>query len=275
MTSGMEKANRRLAHLENLIASPVEPEKNLGELRVGVDLGTANVVLTVIDSQGEPVAGALEKACVVKDGLVIDYLGAIKIVRELKAQIEDLLQTPLTKAAAAYPPGTTKNDARAIANVVEGAELTVTEMIDEPTAAAKILDIKDGAVVDVGGGTTGVSVLQRGQVIYTADEATGGVHMDLVLAGRYGIELPLARSLKENPARWSEIFPVILPVCEKMASIVRGHIKNFQVNTVYLVGGTSILPGFKEVLAKELNCEVIRPHNPLLATPLGIAYFCK
>jgi len=91
----------------------------------------------------------------------------------------------------------------------------------------------------------------------------------------FKIELPLARSLKENPARWSEIFPVILPVCEKMASIVRGHIKNFQVDTVYLVGGTSILPGFKEVLAKELNCEVIRPHNPLLATPLGIAYFCK
>lgn len=271
----MERANLRLAHLEKLLDSPVKTAENLGELRVGVDLGTANVVLTVIDSQGEPVAGALKKASVVRDGLVVDYLGAIKIVKELKAQIEEQLQTPLTKAAAAYPPGTAKNDARAIANVVQGADLIVTDMIDEPTAAARFLDIENGAVVDVGGGTTGVSVLEKGQVIYTADEPTGGVHMDLVLAGRYGIEMSLARNLKENPEKWSEIFPVIMPVCEKMAEIVRGHINNFQVNTVYLVGGTSILPGLKEVFIKQLNCEVIKPYNPLLTTPLGIAYFCK
>lgn len=45
-------------------------------------------------------------------------------------------------------------------------------IVDEPTAAAAVLKITDGAVVDVGGGTTGISILKDGKVIYTDDEAT-------------------------------------------------------------------------------------------------------
>ena len=38
---------------------------------------------------------------------------------------------------------------------MEGAGFEVTNIVDEPTAAAAVLKITDGAVVDVGGGTTG------------------------------------------------------------------------------------------------------------------------
>ena len=43
---------------------------------------------------------------------------------------------------------------------------------------AEVLGITDGAVVDVGGGTTGISILKDGEVIFTADEATGGNSYD-------------------------------------------------------------------------------------------------
>ena len=59
-------------------------------------------------------------------------------------------------------------------------------MLDESTAANEVLKMKNGAVVDIGGGTTGISVLKDGKVVYIADEPTGGTHFSLVISGAYG-----------------------------------------------------------------------------------------
>ena len=154
-----------------------------GELKVGVDLGTANILVSVTDSAGRPVAGVSTPSCVVRDGIVVDYVGAIRTVRSMKARLEEKLGVRLTKAACAIPPGISPGNTKAIGNVVEAADFELTAIIDEPTAAATVLGIKDGAVVDVGGGTTGISVIRNGEVVLTADEPTGGPHMTLVLAG--------------------------------------------------------------------------------------------
>ena len=50
----------------------------------GVDLGTACVVIAVLDENKEPIAGAYRYADVVRDGMVVDFFGAVKIVRYLK-----------------------------------------------------------------------------------------------------------------------------------------------------------------------------------------------
>ena len=52
---------------------------------VGVDLGTACVVTVVLDENRQPVAGAYEYADVVRDGMVVDYIGAVEIVRRMKS----------------------------------------------------------------------------------------------------------------------------------------------------------------------------------------------
>ena len=52
-----------------------------GELKVGVDLGTANILVSVTDSAGRPVAGVSTPSCVVRDGIVVDYVGASRTVR--------------------------------------------------------------------------------------------------------------------------------------------------------------------------------------------------
>lgn len=245
-----------------------------GELRVGVDLGTANIVLSVLDEDGQPVAGALYPASVVKDGLVVDYVGAVRIVRELKQQVEELLGVTLTHAATAVPPGTIGGNAKAIANVVESADMEVTNVVDEPTAAADVLGVTDGAVVDVGGGTTGISILKNGEVIYTADEPTGGTHMSLVVAGNYKISFEQAETLKKDPSRQREVFTVIKPVIEKMASIVKRHIGSHDVDKIYVVGGACCFDEFESVFYKEIGIETIKPEHPLLITPLGIALNC-
>jgi ethanolamine utilization protein EutJ len=268
-----EKANRLIDTFGTAMAARRDPQAK-GPLYAGVDLGTAYIVTAVVDQHGLPVAGALTNSrSSIRDGLVLDYMGAIAILR---AQLQALNEAGFSPelGAAAYPPGTTGRNAQTFGNVLEAIGLRVAGLIDEPSAAALVLDITDGAVVDIGGGTTGISVLENGQVIYTADEATGGIHLDLVVAGHYRIDVQEAERIKTDPARRDEIFPLVRPVFQKMASIVNHHLKGFSVDTLYLVGGTSCFPGIETVMEAETGLAVARPGNPLLVTPLGIALSC-
>jgi ethanolamine utilization protein EutJ len=246
----------------------------IGDLYAGVDLGTSYIVTAVVDGQGAPIAGVVTRSLSsIRDGLILDYVGAIAILRQ---QVETLRGAgfPIKAAAAAYPPGTVGRNAQAFGNVLQAVELKVEGLIDEPTAASLVLEIKEGAVVDIGGGTTGISVIKNGEVVYTADEPTGGVHVDLVLAGHYRIEDQEAEAMKRDPSRQDELFPLIRPVFQKMATIVRQHLQGHSVETLYLVGGTSSFPSIEGVMAEETGLAVARPRHPLLVTPLGIALNC-
>ncbi len=247
-----------------------------GELKVGVDLGTANIVIAVVDENNRPIAGATQSASVVRDGIVVDYLGASQIVRKLKGEVEGILGIDLTyaKAATAIPPGILAGNTKIISNVVDSADFVVTNVVDEPTAAATVLGIKNGAVVDVGGGTTGISILKDGEVIFTADEATGGTHMSLVLAGFHHISFEEAEELKKNESQ-KKIFPIIKPVVQKMASIVNRFVVGYDVEVIYVVGGACVFDDFEKIFEDETGIKTIKPVEPLLVTPLGIAFNCQ
>jgi len=243
-------------------------------LFAGVDLGTAYIVTAVVNSEGIPVAGVLTRSkSSIRDGLVLDYMGAVAILRKQVAMLHGA-GFPIKIASVAFPPGTIGRNNRAFANVLQSVGLEVSGLIDEPSAASLVIGITEGAVVDIGGGTTGISVIENGRVIYTADEPTGGIHVDLVIAGHYRIDTQEAESIKTDPARETEIFPLVRPVFQKMASIVRWHLQEHPVKTLYLVGGTSSFPGIEGVMEDETGLEAIKPHNPLLVTPLGIALSC-
>lgn len=73
------------------------------DLFAGIDLGTAYIVTAVVDQQGAPVAGVITHSrSSIRDGLVLDYVGAIKILQQ---QLEKLRLAGLTigLAAAAFP----------------------------------------------------------------------------------------------------------------------------------------------------------------------------
>ena len=247
-----------------------------GELKVGVDLGTANIVIAVVDENNRPIAGATQSASVVRDGIVVDYLGASQIVRKLKGEVEGILGIDLTyaKAATAIPPGILAGNTKIISNVVDSADFVVTNVVDEPTAAATVLGIQNGAVDDVGGGTTGISILKDGEVIFTADEATGGTHMSLVLAGFHHISFEEAEELKKNESQ-KKIFPIIKPVVQKMASIVNRFVVGYDVEVIYVVGGACVFDDFEKIFEDETGIKTIKPVEPLLVTPLGIAFNCQ
>ena len=269
----IDAVESRIAELERRISTVAEVSAR-EKLYVGVDLGTAYIVVVVVNSKGEPVACALEFAQVVRDGLVVDYVGATQIVRRLVGQLQERLGRDLEDAAIAVPPGTGVRECATHRHVVEGAGLNVISILDEPTAANAVLNVENGVVVDIGGGTTGLSIFENGKVVYVADEPTGGTHLSLVLAGNDGVSFEEAEKIKKDPARQREVFTVVKPVIEKMASIINSHIRGRNVSDIYLVGGTCCLKDMETIIAKETGKPVCKPSNPFLVTPLGIALNC-
>jgi ethanolamine utilization protein EutJ len=242
-----------------------------GPVHVGVDLGTAYTVVLVLDRDYQPLVGTYRFAEVVRDGLVVDFVGAIDLLKELKREVEGRLGFELTHGATGYPPGVPRAEVRATGHVLRAAGLECTNEVDEPTAANAVLQIQDGAVVDVGGGTTGVAIIRDGKVIYTADEATGGTHFSLVIAGAQNVSFEAAEKLKTDPREQTRLFPIVQPVMEKVGSIVARHIARYDVKVIYLVGGTSMFPNMGEVIERVTGIKTIVPPRPIFITPLGIA----
>lgn len=268
----MNPSNQMIADFEKVIKKPQKKPSKI--YYTGVDLGTACIVLAVLDENYQPVAGAYRYADVVRDGMVVDYIGAIEIVRALKAELEEKLETELLYAAASLPPGTDELDGGAIKNVVQSAGFELTNLLDEPTAANQLLKIANGAVVDIGGGTTGISLIEDGQVVKVGDEATGGTHLSLVLAGAYKFSFDEAELYKRDVKNHEELLPVLKPVIEKISTIITQQIAGHNVNGIYLVGGTACLKNIETIIEKNTGIPTFKPVNPMFATPLGIALSC-
>ena len=277
MTEGMMKndfafCDRMVAEFEEVVRNPVKSPS--GTYYTGVDLGTACVVLAVLDENRRPAAGAYRYADVVRDGMVVDYIGAIRIVREMKEEIEAKLGTELLYAAAALPPGTEELDGGAVRNIVQAAGFELTCLLDEPTAANNLLQITDGAIADIGGGTTGISILKDGNVISVADQPTGGTHFSLVLAGALRKSFEEAELYKRDTAHHKEIYPILRPVVEKISILISQMTDGYDVKDLVLVGGSSCLTGIEEDIESYTGIPTHKPANPMFVTPLGIAMSC-
>lgn len=268
-----EYCDQLVQEFEDVIENPIKSKSSV--YYTGVDLGTACVVVAVLDENYKPVAGAYQYADVVRDGMVVDYIGAINIVRKMKQDLEEKLDAELIYAAAAIPPGTDGLDSGAIKNVVQAAGFELTNLLDEPTAANAVLKMTNGAVVDIGGGTTGISILEDGKVIYVVDEPTGGTHFSLVISGAYRMDFAEADLYKRDEENHKELLPVLKPVVEKVASIISQHIKDYDVEEISLVGGTCRLTGIEDIIEKKTGIFTHKPKNPMFVTPLGIALSCK
>jgi ethanolamine utilization protein EutJ len=202
---------------------------------------------------------------------VLDYVGAIDLLRGMKQRIEQRIGRELTHAASGYSPGVPVVEVRATAHVVEGAGMDCSGLIDEPSAANNVLCLREGAIVDVGGGTTGIAVLDDGKVTYTADEPTGGTHFTLVIAGALGISVEDAEVLKTIPGEQPRLLPLVRPVMEKVASIIERHIHGRDVNQITMVGGCSAFLGMADVVQDYIGIPTQVVNRPVYVTPLGLA----
>ncbi|WP_072500027.1 ethanolamine utilization protein EutJ [Olsenella phocaeensis] len=271
--SDFDAANRRLEELLSCVDEPRAPRAGK-RLYCGLDLGTAFIVLVVLDEDGGPVDCKYQFAGVVRDGMVVDYVGACDIARGLKEQVESELGVELGECAVAIPPQTESLDGGVVRNVAESCGLECTAVFDEPTAANLLLGVQNGAVVDIGGGTTGISVFRDGEVVRCVDESTGGTHFSLVLAGAKGMSFDDAELYKRAPEHHAEVLPIVAPTIDKVTTIIQRACEDYDVPEVVLVGGTAELSGIEGRVASRLGMEVHKPSHPMFVTPMGIALGC-
>ncbi|MGE3289409.1 MAG: ethanolamine utilization protein EutJ [Pseudonocardia sp.] len=245
-----------------------------GELRVGVDLGTASCVLVVLAGD-EPVHVDSRPSGALRDGVVVDFARAIETVRSLREVAQAAVGAELPAAATAYPPCIPVPDARACTYVCESAGFTDVTLVDEVSAAQATLGVRDGVVVDVGGGSTGVGVFRDGCLERLDDRPGGGHHLDLVLAGALGLRLEDAEPYKRSHP--DEVLPILVPGLERIAENVRALTASGSGAgdgsdlPLHLAGGALMIPGAGDVLARYLERPVVTYPHALLITPLGIA----
>lgn len=240
-----------------------------GQMRLGFDLGTANIVVAVVDAANHPIAGAgcTPPSCAT---------GWWSIGQARPAPCARCAPTSSNAWATSSPrprsrfPGISDGDIQVFANVIGAAGLDLDEVVDEPVAAARAMGITDGAVIDVGAGTTGVSILEDGKVVLSVDEATGGHHMTLVLAGSNNIDYDQAEAMKKDPQYREQVLGTIRPTLDKMATIAAQALGSRDVPAVYLVGGSSSFESAPAIFEARLHRPVVRPAQPLFITPLGI-----
>jgi ethanolamine utilization protein EutJ len=244
------------------------PDTGFGRLRVGVDLGTASCVLVVL-SDDEPVWVRSHPSGALRDGVVVDFAEATAGVRRLKEAAEEELGVELATAATAYPPCIPVKDARACTYVCESAGFDEVALVDEVSAAQRTLEVVDGVVVDVGGGSTGVGVFRGGELVGLDDRAGGGHHLDLMVAGALGIPLEDAEPYKRTRPR--ETFPLLVPGLQRIAENVRALTVGDEELPLHLAGGALMIPGAGDVLADYLERDVVTYPHALLITPIGIA----
>ncbi len=223
---------------------------------LGVDLGTANVLISV-PGKGivvrEPSVVALDKNTgrilqvgaearnmlgrtpgnvvamhPLKEGVISDHGMAVRMLQVLfRRAAPRSLFTPKPRVVICVPSGVTEIEERAVINAAIEAGARRVYLIEEPLAAAlgANLDIKGPnghMIVDVGGGTTDVAVLSMNGVAVSSSIKVAGIAFDEAIARdirrRHGV------IIGQNTAEDIKIqIGSVYPREEELSMIVRGR----------------------------------------------------
>jgi ethanolamine utilization protein EutJ len=251
-TSDSESArvNAFLASADQRLRHPAPAHG--GTLRFGIDLGTATIVLTAVDAAGTPIYWNFMRERVVRDGVVVDFQGAVRAVVELKRIAEAALGESIAAAATAHPPEVALSDCRACAYVLQQAGIDCRRLVDEVSAANAVLAVRDGAVAQA-----------------TQLAAGGGHHLDLILAGALRIPVEEAESRKREHG--VDVLAILRPGVERVAESIRSQCGNVCPGVIHLAGGALQIPGAAAVVEHYLGWAAKSYAHAELITPFGIA----
>lgn len=198
---------------------------NLNARDIGIDLGTANIVITLKGKgiiYNEPSAIAIDRESnkilatgyeakemlgrtperikavkPLKDGVIADLTATQLLLKNIIKKICAKYNIGNLRAVVGIPSGITEVEKRAVEEAVLQAGAREVYLIEEPIAAAigaglEIAEPNGNIVVDIGGGTTEVAVISLGGIVVCDSLRIAGDELDEAIIHYVKKELNLA-----------------------------------------------------------------------------------
>jgi len=195
------------------VLGPLDYLLGLFSLDVGIDLGTANTLVSVRDRGiviNEPSFVAIEKKTnlpievgarakemwkrnprdivivrPLRDGVISEYEVTYAMLHHLinKAHEQTWVPIPRPRVVVGIPSGVTEVEKRAVYDATLSAGAREVFLIEEPVAAAigaglPVQETRGSMIVDIGGGTTEVAIFSLGGIVISRSIRVAGDEMD-------------------------------------------------------------------------------------------------
>ena len=237
--------------------NPLNALLGLFSLDIGIDLGTANTLVSVRGKGiiiNEPSWVAIEKkskkvlaigneakemvgrtpANIVairplRDGVISEFDITEKMLHYFITKVHDqvIMPIPRPRVVIGIPNGCTEVEKRAVYDAAIAAGARETFLIEEPTAAAlgaglPITEAMGSMIIDIGGGTTEVAVFSLGGVVVSRSIRVAGDEMDedIIQYARQKYNILIGERMAERAK--IEIGSAY-PLPEEMTTILRGR----------------------------------------------------
>ena len=228
---------------------------NLGGKDIGIDLGTANILVTLkgkgivlkepsvvaIDRRsGEIVATGHEAKEMLgrtpdqikavrplKDGVIADFTATQLLLKNILSKVCARYNAGKPRVVVGVPSGITEVEERAVEESVLQAGAREVYLIEEPMAAAiganlEVAEPTGNIIVDIGGGTTEVAVISLGGIVISNSLRIAGDELDEDIVNYVKKEMNLA--IGETTAEELKIkIGCAMPLMTEMTMEVRGR----------------------------------------------------
>lgn len=178
---------------------------------IGIDLGTANILVTVkgkgivlnepsvvaIDRETGGILATGEEAKEMlgrtperikavrpmKDGVIADFTATELLLKNLLKKVNDKYNSGRPRVVVGVPSGITEVEERAVEEAIMQAGAKEVYLMEEPMAAAiganlNVEEPSGNIIVDIGGGTTEVAVISLGGIVVSNSLRIAGDELD-------------------------------------------------------------------------------------------------
>lgn len=183
----------------------------LGSKDIGIDLGTANILITIkgkgivlhepavvaIDNKTERILAVgyeakemlgrtpetIKAVRPMKDGVIADFTATGLMLKEMFNKVRKRYNAGKPKVVVGVPSGITEVEERAVEETILQAGAKAVYLIEEPMAAAigagiNIVEPSGSMIIDIGGGTTEVAVISLGGIVVSSSLKVAGDKID-------------------------------------------------------------------------------------------------
>ena len=274
----------------------------LGSKDIGIDLGTANVLVTIKDKGivlKEPSVVAIDlktnsllaigqeakemlgktpeqiKAIrPLKDGVIADFTATQLMLKEILRRVSKKYNVGRPRIVVGVPSGITEVEERAVEEALLQAGAREVFLIEEPMAAAiganiDVAEPSGSIIVDIGGGTTEVAVISLGGVVVSNSLRVAGDELDEDIVNYIKREMNLA--IGETTAEQIKMeIGCAMPLMTDMNMEIRGRDLSTGLPKNVIVSSSQIEEAMQESISKivEIVKQTLERTPPELASDI-------